>query len=494
MKARVGLVLGLAALAACPVGPNYEPQPPVPPATKVGTPRGPDSIAMFFDSLAAARVADSVATLRVATAHTVLATQIADLAWLDILNDSTLLRLVETAVRQNKDLAVARARIEEFRAEKGIAASPLYPSLTLNASASTNRIALPNIQYEAYRVTGDVAWELDFWGKTRRGIQAANADLEAQDAAARAAVLSLVSDVASGYLTLLELDQERAISEATLASRRSTLDLARQRYASGVTSEIDVRAFEAQVTVPAVRLAQIQALRAQQEHALSVLLGDASVTIPQGGSLSTAARAVIIPDSLPSTLLSRRPDVKVAERQYAAAMARIGVADAARYPAVSIVAFYGTQSTTVGQIFAPGNNVYTLQGGLSFPIFAGGALSEEVRAARARAQQAQAVYEQVSLTALQEAGDALAGVRSAHEQVAAQETQTVALRRALVLAQDRYQGGVSGFLEVLEAQRGLFDAEVALSQSQLQQMVAAVHLYKALGGSWAELSKGASSR
>jgi multidrug efflux system outer membrane protein len=175
-------------------------------------------------------------------------------------------------------------------------------------------------------------------------------------------------------------------------------------------------------------------------------------------------------------------------------MARIGVADAARYPAVSIVAFYGTQSTTVGQIFAPGNNVYTLQGGLSFPIFAGGALSEEVRAARARAQQAHAVYEQVSLTALQEAGDALAGVRSAHEQVAAQETQTVALRRALVLAQDRYQGGVSGFLEVLEAQRGLFDAEVALSQSQLQQMVAAVHLYKALGGSWAELSKGASSR
>ncbi len=195
---------------------------------------------------------------------------------------------------------------------------------------------------------------------------------------------------------------------------------------------------------------------------------------------------MIIPDSLPSTLLSRRPDVKAAERQYAAAMARIGVADAARYPAFSIVASYGQQSTTVGQIFAPGNNVYVLQGGLSFPLYTGGQLSEEVRAARARAQQAQAAYEQVSLTALQEAGDALAGVRSrARDRRAAQETQTVALRRALVLAQDRYTGGVSGFLEVLEAQRGLFDAEVALSQSQLAEMVAAVQLYKALGGSWA---------
>lgn len=484
MKARVGVVAALIVLAACPVGPNYEPQPPVPPSTMVGTPRGPDSITKFYDSLAAARAADSLATAHMAAAHTVLATQIADLAWLDILNDTVLVRLVETAVRQNRDLALARARITEFRAEAGVAAAPLYPNISLNASASTNRIALPNIKYEAYRGTGDLAWELDFWGKTRRGVQAANADAEAQDALARAAVLSLVSDVASAYLTLLELDQERAISEATLATRRATLELARQRYENGLTLEIDVRAFEAQVAVPAARLAQVQQLRAQQEHLLSVLLGDANVVIPHGGLLTLSSRTVIIPDSLPSTLLDRRPDVKAAERQYAAAMARIGVADAARYPAISIVADYGQQSTTVGQFFAPGNNVYTLQGGLSFPLFTGGQLSEEVRAARARAQQAQATYEQVSLTALQEAGDALAGVRSAREQAAAQETQTVALRRALVLAQDRYQGGVSGFLEVLEAQRGLFDAEVALSQSQLQEMVAAVQLYKALGGSW----------
>jgi multidrug efflux system outer membrane protein len=485
MSARAVAAVLIAALCACAVGPDYEPQPPVPPSTNVGTPRGPDSITKFYDSLAAARAMDSSVTAQVPAAHTVLATQIADLAWLDILNDTILVRLVETAIHQNRDLAVARARITEFRAEAGVAAAPLYPNLSINASASTNRIALPNLTYEAYRATGDLAWELDFWGKTRRGVQAAKADLAAQDEFARAAVLSLVSDVATAYLTLLELDQERAISEQTLATRRATLDLARQRYENGVTSEIDVRAFEAQVAVPAARLAQVQQLRAQQEHLLSVLLGDANAVIPHGTLLTLASRTVIIPDSLPSTLLSRRPDVKAAERQYAAAMARIGVADAARYPAFSIVASYGQQSTTVGQIFAPGNNVYVLQGGLSFPLYTGGQLSEEVRAARARAQQAQAAYEQVSLTALQEAGDALAGVRSAREQAAAQETQTVALRRALVLAQDRYTGGVSGFLEVLEAQRGLFDAEVALSQSQLAEMVAAVQLYKALGGSWA---------
>src|SRR5439155_641527 len=225
---------------------------------------------------------------------------------------------------------------------------------------------------------------------------AAQADLSAQEAAARAVVLSLVSDVASGYLQLLELDQERAVAERTLATRGVTLDLARQRYARGVISELDVRQFEAQVAVPAARLAQVEQQRAQEEHALNVLLGAAPATM--------------------------------------------------------------------------------------------------ARAARARAEEARAAYEQTALTALREAGDALAGVRAARDQVAAQDTQAKALRRALQLAEARYQAGVASYLEVLDSQRSLFDAELAVSQAQLLQLTAAVQLYKALGGSWSGDGEGAETR
>jgi multidrug efflux system outer membrane protein len=409
------------------------------------------------------------------------------LAWLDILQDSVLSRLVTTALRQNSDVAVARARVEEYRALEGVARAPLFPSLTLNGSASRNQIALgafPPVAFNAYRVTGDLAWELDFWGKTRRGREAAGADEAAQEAAARGAVLSLVGDVAAGYLRLLELDQEHAVAEQTLASRQSTLALARQRFARGVISELDVRQFEAQVAVPAARLAQVDQLRSQQEHALNVLLGEGPAPIPRGASLASAARAVTVPDSIPATLLARRPDVEQAERAYAAATARIGVADASRLPTIAITGSYGSQSSTTSGLFGSGAEVYSVLAGVSFPLFTGGRLRDLARAARARADGARAQYERTVLTAIGEAGDALAGVRAARDVAAAQQTQAVALRRALELAQLRYGSGVSNYLEVLDAQRGLFDAELAASQAQLQQLTAAVQLYKALGGSW----------
>ena len=484
-RARAPL-LGLALLTACAVGPRYRPAPVAPAAARVGT-RGADSIAPFYDSLAAARAADTArAAASQLAPRSLTAGALADLAWLDILRDSTLRRLVETALRQNRDLATAAARLEEFRAEAGVARGPLFPSLTVNGSASRNQAAFGTLSfsYTAYRLTGDMAWELDFWGRIRRGMQAADADAAAQEAAERAAVLSLVSDVSTAYLQLLELDQEHATAERTLASRRVTLDLVRRRYAQGLISELDVRQFEALVTVPAVRLALVEQQRAQAEHALDVLLGEGPAAIPRGGSLAAAAQAVAVPESVPTSLLSRRPDVEQAERAYAAATARIGIADAARLPTFSIVGSYGAQAGSPGQLSASSSRVYQLLGGVSIPIFTGGRLSDEARAARARAEQARARYEATVLRALAEAGDALAGVRAARDQAAAQQTQATALRRALELAQTRYDTGVSNYLEVLDAQRSLFDAELAASQAELQQLTAAVRLYKALGGSW----------
>ncbi|PYO62558.1 MAG: transporter [Gemmatimonadetes bacterium] len=498
MKPRIAAVAFTLGLAGCAVGPGYHPAQVVPATTRVGAGSRSDSARAFFDSLAAARAADSARPVPPALPPRALATDsIADLAWLDILRDSALTRLVATALRQNRDLALARARIREYRAAAGVARSPLFPSLALNGSTSTNKIALGSfapVSYHAWRVTADVAWELDFWGGTRRGLQAAQADLSAQEAAARAVVLSLVSDVASGYLQLLELDQERAVAERTLATRGVTLDLARQRYARGVISELDVRQFEAQVAVPAARLAQVEQQRAQEEHALNVLLGAAPATIVRGTSLAQAVRAVIVPDSLPGTLLERRPDVREAERAYAAATARVGVADAARLPKITIIGSSGSQAATSGGLFTSQTDVYQLQAGVSIPLFTGGKLINVARAARARAEEARAAYEQTALTALREAGDALAGVRAARDQVAAQDTQAKALRRALQLAEARYRAGVANYLEVLDSQRSLFEAELALSQAQLLQLTAAVQLYKALGGSWSGDGEGAETR
>jgi multidrug efflux pump len=482
--ATVTIVLLLAlVVSGCAVGPRYEPPPPV--EAEIGGAHTSDSARVMFDSLATAP--EITASISNTTRRAETAQSLEDVAWLDILQDSVLHGLVVQALRDNREIASARARIDEYHALVGIAKAPLFPSLTANATAGRSQIAVgafPPTAFTAIRITGDVAWELDFWGRVRRGLQAADADFDAQTEAERARILTLVSDVATGYLQLLELDQERSVSERTLASRRATLDLARQRFAQGLISELDVRQFEAQLAAPAVRLAQVEEQRAIQEHALSQLIGLPPTTIERGTSLQAAAVAITVPDSVSATLLERRPDVAQAERAYAAANARIGVADAARLPSIAIGGSYGTQATNVSDLFTSATRVYQAQVGVAFPLFRGGALANQARATRARAEQARAQYEQTVLVALRESSDALAGVRATRDQVLAQTMQTNALRRALELAQVRYNSGVSNYLEVLDAQRSLFAAELALSQTQLRQLTAAVQLYKALGGSW----------
>ena len=495
MTRRIAASGALAALlAGCAVGPAYRPAPVVPASTQVGAAPRSDSARAFYDSLAAARAADTSrpAAVRPLPPRRLTADSVNDLAWLDLLRDTTLTRLVGVALAQNRDVEAARARIAEYRANAGEARSYLFPSVALNGSASRSKVAFGSTlipPYSAWRATADLSWELSFWG-TPSGIQAANADLASQQAAERATVLSLVSDVATAYLGLLELDQEHAVAEQTLASRKATLGLAQSRYARGLISELDVRQFEAQVAVPAARLAQVERQRASAEHALNVLLGEGPVAIPRGGSLARAARSVVLPDSVSSTLILRRPDVEAAERAYAAATARVGIADAARLPTFAITGSYGGQAQTPGMVLNSLSRVYQLLGGVSIPIFTGGRLVDETRAARARAEQARARYEQTVLIALGEAGDALAGVRAARDVAAAEETQATALRRALDLAQLRYSTGVSNYLEVLDAERSLFDAELAASQAELQQLTAAVELYKALGGSWPGMTAG----
>lgn len=488
MIKRMAPTLLVLCVAGCMIGPSYHAASPAPEGSRIALPATPDSTRTFFDSLAAARRRDSVAVAGTpVTQRLVVQDSMAGVAWLDILRDTTLVRLVNTALKQNRNLLTAVARIQEYRAQAGVARAPLMPSVTANGSVGSAQVALgfiPPASYHATRVTGDVSWELDFWGRIRHGLDAANADVAAQVAAERGTVLSLVSDVATGYLQLLELDQEHDIAQQTLASRQATLAIARDRYQQGQISELDVKQFEAQVAAPAVTLAQTQRERAQATHALNVLLGEGSVEIPRGGSLADAVKALVVPDSVPASLLNRRPDVQQAERQYAAATARLGMADAARMPPVMVTGSYGSQAAKPDNLFNPNTRVYSLQLGVSIPLFDGGRLADQAAVARARVEQARLQYQQAALSALRDANDALVAVHSARDEEAAQATQVEALRAALDLAQLRYQAGLASYLDLLDAQRSLFSAQLALSRSQLQQLTAAVDLYKALGGGW----------
>lgn len=505
MSMRSGTILATLALAACAIGPSTKVTPPVYPVAARTDSAMSASARAFLDSLTAARESGAEpsgdviqrpeAARQVDTTARALpapeslpfnATQ--DLAWLDILRDSQLVALVDSAVANNRDLRVAQARVRQYRALRGVSRSGLFPQLTANGSASTNQTPFgPNVfQYDAVRITGDLSWELDFWGKLRRQAQAGNFDYLATQEDARATVITLVSDVATAYLQLRELDAELGIAEQTLDSRQATLALARKRYAQGLISELDVRQFEADLADPAARVADFARQRVEQENALAVLLGREPGNVPRGGSLQDAVAAVAVPDSLPGTLIARRPDVLAAQRRLQAAAARVGAAIGDQLPSIKIGGTYGTQQPDFHGLFDKNGEIYTAQVGISFPLFTGGRLAGQTSAARAAADAARAQYEQTTLNALREASNALAGVRLGRDQLVAQATQAQALQRALALAEVRYKSGISSYLEVLDAQRGFFAAQLALVQLQRQYLVSTVNLYRALGGGWSD--------
>jgi multidrug efflux system outer membrane protein len=475
--AQLAAGLMVLSLCACAVTPAYNPPRSMPASGSIGAGTPPD--APVFDSLA--RV------VQLPPAATPGATPVQENVALGVLHDSVLARLVSTALRENQDLRAGAARIDEYRAQVGSARSELFPELDGNASASTNQIAIgasPPIAYKALRATADLKWELDFWGRIRKGVAAADADRAARDDDLEALKLTIVADVSDGYLELLSAREERDVSQRAFESRQSTLGLARQRFAQGVISELDVRQFEADVAGAASSVAQFTRIASQREHALSLLLGQGPGPIAGGGTLDAAITSIGVPDSVSASLLVRRPDVMSAERALAAEQARMGSIRAAILPRFMITSEYGTQSPTASQLFGAEHEVYALQLGMSVPLFAGGRQSSELAAERARIEQARAHYEQVVLRAASEAADALVGVRTGRQQLAAQTAQANALRDGYRLAQRRYEGGIASYLEVLDAQRGLFAAEIATSESRRSYLEAVVALYKALGGRW----------
>jgi multidrug efflux system outer membrane protein len=473
-----GLAAGLA--AACAIGPSYH-------RPDLGAPdawRSPsataDSLRPFYDSLRSS----GESTL---PQPTISPDSVANLDWFDLLRDPELRKLVETALRQNRDVRVALASIDEFRAQYGVTRGALFPHLSVNGEGGTEKSVFGSLgafKFDVVSATADLQWELDFWGRLRRATEAARADLLAREESQRAVVLTLVSDVATAYLELRELDLDLEISKRTLASNEETLRLARRRFDQGLISELDVRQFESEVASPAAKVADFERQIAQKENQLSVLVGRNPGGIPRGSELTGTLAPLAIPAGLPASLIDRRPDVRQAEQQLHAAMARIGVAQGALMPTITLTGEYGSQSQDFSNLFKSSTEIYQLFGGVSIPIFTGGQVGKQVDVARARAAQARYSYEQTVLLALEEVNDALVGVRATRDVTAAQERQVDALRSAFRLADRRYQNGISSYLEVLDAQRNLFTAELALAQAERQQLSAAVELYKALGGGW----------
>jgi multidrug efflux system outer membrane protein len=489
-----GAVL-LCAVAGCAVGPGYRRPELGVPAEWRRTDPAVDSLRPFYDSLMANRDTlplDPNRTKAVtidssSSPGVLLSDTTGSLAWFDLLRDPELRKLVETALRENRDVRVAIATINEFRAQYGVAKGDFFPQISLNAQGGriqTVLASLGSFTYNQLQATANLSWELDFWGRIRRSTEASRNDLLAQRENQRAVVLTLVGDVANSYLLLRQLDLALEISRRTLAANRETFRLARRRFDQGLISELDVRQFESEVASPAASVALLEGQITQTENQLSLLIGSNPRSIPRGRPLTEVLGELTVPSVLPRSLLERRPDVRQAEAQLHAATARIGAAKAELYPRLMVTGDYGTYASNADDLFKNNSEIYQILGGVSMPLFTGGKVGKQVDVARARAEQSRYSYEQTVLIALREVEDAVAGVRASRNQVAAQQTQVDALRRALRLAEMRYQSGASSYLDLLDAQRSLFGAELSLAQVQGQQATAAVTLYKSLGGGW----------
>jgi len=412
---------------------------------------------------------------------------IANLPWWKLLRDEELQKLVRIALNENKDLMVAVASVEEFQARLLIARMDFAPQATLTANAPVAKmggVGFPGFPSTfSYFGQGSLSWELDFWGRVRRENEAARADLFAREENRRAVVLQLVSSVAQAYFDLRQFDMQLDIARRTLKSWEESLRLAQARLRQGLTNKLDADQFEAERANAAARIAELERQMVQKENELSVLLGRNPAQIPRGRALTEQVMPPEVPAGLPSELLQRRPDILQAEEQLAAATARIGVAKAERFPQISLTGVLGVASPHLSRLVNPGE--FGAAGpSLAGPLFNAQILGFQQQAAEAQARQAVAQYEQTILVAFREVEDALVAVRKTRDQTLAQEEQVTALRSALHLANLRYNGGLANYLDVLIAQRNLFDAELSLTATRRLHLVSIVQLYKALGGGW----------
>jgi len=413
---------------------------------------------------------------------------LANTPWWELFQDPALVDLIHTALTENKDLLIAVERIEEARAFYGFQRADLFPKV--NAQASVSRVGasdeslFPSGTETVYSAAGTVFWELDFFGRIRRATEAELALVYAAEQSRRAVVLTLVSDVARAYVELRELDQSLAISQRTLESRREYVGLARDRFEGGLTSELDLRQAEAEQHRTESLVHDFERQVVQKENELSSLLGRNPGPIVRGRALGEITVPGAVPSGLPSELLERRPDVLQAEEELVSANARIGEAKALLWPTIALTGAYGYESTDLDKLFDASARSWSIAGNLLQPIFNAGQNRRRVDVSESQQRQALYSYERSVLLAFREVEDSLVGLRQSTLKLGAEGARVTAERQVLDLAEMRYRGGVADYLEVLDAQRELFDAELSEASARREELVFFIQLYKALGGGW----------
>ena len=393
-----------------------------------------------------------------------------DLAWWTVFTDPDLQELIRTALKQNYDVRVAVARILQAQSQVTIARSPIFPTVDGSATGPYNAYTgserpLPDSTFQP-QAGFNVAWELDIWGRFRRGTEAAQAQLLASEDFRYGVIATLVAEVGSAYLTLRALDLTLEISQRTVASRKQSLELVNARLEGGVAGILDVRQAETLLYTATKTIPEIQRQIEQQENFINVLLGQNPGPVKRGRPLEQQIAAPALPPGLPTELLTRRPDIRAAEQQLVAANAQIGVAKSLLYPQVTISGFAGAGSSTIsGSNFGP-YGVFSALPAITLPIFNAGRLRANVDFNEATAQEAAVRYQQTLRQALREVSDSLIDVRKRQEFREQQELLVNALADASQVATMRYEGGVASYLEVLDTERQFFEAERDLVMAQ----------------------------
>lgn len=464
---RLALVLVAAALASsCTLGPDYKRPVIQTPATyrgaDPGAPAGPGSLA--------------------------------DVKWFDLFQDPTLRQLVTTALQQNFDLRIAAERVLQARALYRITRSDQFPTLDGSVDVVATRIsrtganrAIPaNVDPDvAYTQAGfSLGWELDVWGRLRRLSESARAQYLATEEAQRGIVTTLVGDVTETYLALRALDLELEIAQRTRDAFIDSLRLTEARRDRGVATNLDVRQAEQLLYTASGQIASIERDVAQTENALSLLLGQVPGDVPRGLQLQAFQAPPTVPAGLPSSLLERRPDIRQAEQELIAANAIIGAAKAEYFPRISLTGFFGAQSRDLSDLLTGPARIWTVGAGAVAPIFNAGRIGANVRLAEAVQRELVVNYQRAIYVAFREVSDSLAGYRKTSEQRGQQERLVEALRESTRLSTQRYDGGVDNYLQVLDAQRNLFQGELDLTRLRQQELASIVQLYRALGGGW----------
>ena len=451
----IATVLTAGLVSGCAVGPNYaRPEVPTPAAFRADT--APADLA-----------------------------SLADVKWFELFKDERLQEMIRTALVQNFDLRDAVVRVELARANLGITRADQFPTIEASAGITAQRSAGSGSSRTFGTVAGDLlSFEIDVWGRLRRATEAARADLLASDNFRKAVITTLVSDVASAYFNLLELDMELAIARRTLQLREDSLTIIRNRERGGLGTLLEVRQGEQLVYAAAQVIPDVEQLIEQTENQISLLLGGSPTTMARGLSLIDQEQPPAVPAGLPSALLDRRPDILVAEQNLVAANAIIGVAKAAYFPRISLTGFLGVQSDALSNLFSGPARIWQFAPQVTQPIFNAGRLRSNVRLATAQQELALIDYQRVIQTAFREVSDSLIQYRKVREIRAQQELLVATLQERSRLSYVRYQGGIDTLLNALDADRDLFDAELRLAQTRRNELLAMVQLYRALGGGW----------